>query len=146
MPGPRRDKEEGLPEFYVRPIVKGQQIAPQVEAALREIWPWLWRHVGRRLRSADQAADLADEVARRVSQFYCAHPGQVHSFLALCHTAAVNLVSSARSKEGRIEYRGLAQDFEPRPQQLEPAWQEKVETAILAEQVANQLSGEARVM
>ena len=101
MPGQSRENQERLPEFYLRPVVKGQRIDADVHAALEQLWPWFWTYVGQRLGDSGRAAELTEDVACRVSEYVQRHNGEVRSLVGLCRVSAVNFVRSR--KRERVE-------------------------------------------
>lgn len=112
MLGSSRNDQERLPEFYLRPAAKGQRIHAEVRAAFEKLWPWFWTYVRRQLGDPDRAADLAEEIAARVSKNLQTHDGEIRSLLAFCRVSAVNFITSTKAREGRVDYRGLGQDIE----------------------------------
>lgn len=135
MAGRSAGSQGRLPEFYVNAVVRGQTIDPRVRSALAELWPWFWEYVGQQLGDPCCAADLADEVACRVSAYVEASAAGVRSLVGLCRVTGMNLVTSTKSREGRIEYRGLSHEVERSLDPTAPGWQEEVEVAILVDQV-----------
>ena len=146
MPGYSRDGQKRLPDFYLRPTVNGRSIEPEVRTALAQLWPWFWNYVGKELGDADRAADLADEVASRVSKYAKLRPGHVRSLIGLCRVAAVNLVTTTKSRERRIDYRGLSQNVEATLDLTAPDWQEEVELSIWVDQLLQGHDAETRKM
>jgi DNA-directed RNA polymerase specialized sigma24 family protein len=112
MPGWSRDNLEPLPEFYRRRSVNGRVIEPSVHDAFEKIWPWFWNHVRSELGDSTRAADLADDIVYRITRHVKAHPGQVHSLVALCRVSAENHVKTIKARERRIVFGGLGQDLE----------------------------------
>jgi len=146
MPGRRRENPEQLPEFYIRPSINGRLIDPEIRAAFAQLWPWFWNYVGKELGDPGRAADLADEVAYRISSYINGHPGQVRSLVGFCRVAAVNLVNTTKKKEGRIDYRGLTQEIEATLSPTAPDWQEELELSICVDQALHGQDREARTM
>jgi DNA-directed RNA polymerase specialized sigma24 family protein len=146
MPGQSRENQERLPEFYLSPAVKGRSIEPEVQSAFSQLWPWFWDFVGKELGDADRAADLADEIAYRVSKYLQEHPGQVRSVVGLCRVAAVNFVTTTKTREGRIDYRGLGQDIEANLNPIAADWQEDIDISIWVDQVFRGEDTETRRM
>ena len=146
MPGNIRDDQKRLPEFYLRPSVNGRSIEPEVQSAFAELWPWFWNYVGKELGDSDRAADLADEVASRVSKYVKAHPDRVRSLVGLCRVAAVNFVATTKTRERRIDYRGLGQNIEAALDPISSDWQEEVELSIWVDQVLRGHDAETRMM
>jgi DNA-directed RNA polymerase specialized sigma24 family protein len=135
MPGHTRGGQKRLPDFYLRPTVNGRSIDPDVRVAFEQIWPWFWNYVDQELKDSDRAADLADEIAYRVSKFIEHHPGAVRSLVGLCRVAAVNFITTTKTREGRVDYRGLSQDVEATLDPNAPEWYDYVELAVYVDQV-----------
>jgi DNA-directed RNA polymerase specialized sigma24 family protein len=146
MPGRSRQNQERLPDFYLSCTANGWPIDPHVASALEELWPWFWRHVGQQLGDSGRAADLADELACRISMYLEAHPQGVRTLPGLCRVAATNLVISTKKKEGRIQYRGRSEDVEASLRPSAPDWQAEVEVAIWIDQVLSHQDREIRTM
>jgi DNA-directed RNA polymerase specialized sigma24 family protein len=140
MPGSSRDNQERLPDFYLRSTVKGQRISPEVRGALEELWPWFWTFVGRQLGDRGRAADLAEEIAARVSKNLEGRDYELRSLIGYCRVSAVNFITSVKSREGRIDYRGLGQDIEA----LGPAAADSHSDAELSIRVDEILEGHNR--
>jgi DNA-directed RNA polymerase specialized sigma24 family protein len=66
--------------------------------------------------------------------------------VGLYYTTTANLIKSTRSREGRIDYRGLGQDLELVASAQEPDWHEEVELWILAEEIGQHLEADIREM
>jgi len=135
MPGQSRDGQKRLPDFYLRPTVNGRSIDAEVRVAFEQIWPWFWNYVDQQLKDSDRAADLADEIAYRVSKFIEQHPGAVRSLVGLCRVAAVNFITTTKTREGRVDYRGLSQDVEATLDSNAPEWSGDVELSVYVDQV-----------
>lgn len=146
MPGHIRDDQKRLPEFYLRPSVNGRSIEPEVHSAFAQLWPWFWNYVGTELGDSDRAADLADEVASRVSKYVREHPDQVRSLVGLCRVAAVNFVATTKTRERRIDYRGLGKDIEAAVDPIPSGWQEEIELSIWVDQLLRGHNAETRMM
>ncbi len=146
MPGRSRENQERLPDFYLSPAVKGRPIEPEVRSAFEQLWPWFWDFVGKQLGDADRAAELADRIAYRVSKYLESRPGQVRSVVGLCRVAAVNLVATTKTREGRIDYCGLGQDIESTLRPIAPDWQDEIELSIWVDQVFRGQDTETRRM
>jgi DNA-directed RNA polymerase specialized sigma24 family protein len=145
MPGRGRDNRNRLPDFYLSPSVKGLQIDPQVRLAMEELWPWFWNLVGCQLGDSDRAGDLAERVAYSVSAYLQAH-SPVESLVGLCRVAATNCVLSTRTRERRIEFRGLSREIEDSLGVFAPDWQEEVDLGIWIDQILQGQDHEIRVM
>jgi DNA-directed RNA polymerase specialized sigma24 family protein len=126
--------------------VKGHVIDSNVRAAFEQLWPWFWRYVDDELGDPDRAGDLAEEVAYRVSTHLEMHPGQVRSVVGLCRVAAANFVLSVRTREKRIEFRGLSHDVEATLGVAAPNWREEVELWIWVDQLLHDQNREIRTM
>ena len=87
---------------------------------------------------------MAEIVAFKVSKFLKSHPAEVRSLVGLYAATTVNLLKSHRSRQGRIDYRGLGQELEAETGALAPDWQRQVELWILAEQIGNHLDRTVR--
>lgn len=146
MPGLDRQGKGRVPDFYLSPSANGVPLDSGVYAALAALWPWLWIYVGQQLGDSSRAADLADIVGTRVSRYVQSHPNQVRSLPGLCRVAAVNLVASERAREARIEYRGLARDFEAEFSVSSDSWDDELELAIWIDQVLEQESADIKAM
>jgi DNA-directed RNA polymerase specialized sigma24 family protein len=146
MPGRGRENQERLPEFYLSAAVNGTSIDPRVRAALAELWPWFWAYVGQQLGDSGQAADLADEVASRVSTYLQEPPDRIRTLVGLCRVAAINLVMSTKAREGRIQYRGLSHDIEASLGPTAPDWKADVELSIWIDQLLRSQDREIRMM
>jgi DNA-directed RNA polymerase specialized sigma24 family protein len=145
MPGRGADSRERLPEFYLRPSVKGLRIDPLVRSAMEELWPWFWNHVGEQLGDSARAGDLAEGVAYRVSAYLQNHD-LLQSLVGLCRVAARNFVQSTSSRERRIEFRGLSHDIERSLGASAEDWQEDLEFWVWVDQVFQGHDREIRVM
>jgi DNA-directed RNA polymerase specialized sigma24 family protein len=146
MSDEHRHHDERLPDFYLPPAVKGLPIDPQVRAVAKRLWPWAWNYIGTHLADHAGAAELADQVAYRISRHLKKYPGKVRSIVALYYTATANLVKTVKSHDGRIDYRGLAQDLEFLATAEEPDWQDEVELWILAEEIGQHFEADVREM
>lgn len=144
MSDDHRHHQNRLPEFYLGVSVNGHQIDPHVRAVAERLWPWTWNYIGINLADHAQAAELAEMVAFKVSKFLRSHPGEVRSLVGLYYATTVNLVKSHRSRQGRIDYRGLGQELEAETGAMAPDWQRQVELWILAEQIGNHLDPTVR--
>ena len=139
-----RHHQDRLPEFYLGAAVNGHQIDSRVRTVAERLWPWTWNYIGINLADHARAAELAEIVAFKVSRFLGAHPGEVRSLVGLYYATTVNLVKSHRSRQGRIDYRGLGQELEAEASALAPDWQREVELWILAEQIGHHLDPTVR--
>jgi DNA-directed RNA polymerase specialized sigma24 family protein len=146
MPGGSRENQDRRPDFYLRPAVKGQRIHPEVRAAFEELWPWFWSYVGRQLGDPDRAADLAEEIAARVSKHLQDHDDEIRSLVAFCRVSAVNFIISTKTREGRIHYSGLGQDIELALGPAARDGHEDVELSIWADQILEGHSRDTRTM
>lgn len=135
MPESSRENQERLPDFYLRPAVRGQRIYPEVRAAFEKLWPWFWSYVGRQLGDRERAADLAEEIAARVSKNLQTQQGEIRSLVAFCRVSAVNFITSTKTRESKIDYRGLGQDIEAARGPAAPDEHEDVELSIWADQI-----------
>jgi DNA-directed RNA polymerase specialized sigma24 family protein len=145
MPGRSRDNRMRLPEFYLSPSVEGLLIDEDVHSAMEELWPWFWNHVGDQLGDPDRAGDLAEGVAYRVTAYLKNHE-LLQSLVGLCRVAARNFVASTKTRERRIEFRGLSQEIEDSLGASAPDWQEDLEFWIWVDQVLQGHDSEIRVM
>lgn len=134
------------PEFYLPPAVKGHPIDPDVRDVAERLWPWAWNYIGTHLADHAGAAELAELVAFRISRHLKSHPGEVRSVVALYYTATANLIRSIKSRDGRIDYRGLGQDLELLATAQEPDWRQEVELWILAEEIGHHFDAAIREM
>lgn len=141
-----RHHPERLPEFYLPLAVKGHDINSDVRKVAERLWPWAWHYIGTRLADYGCAAEKAELVAYRLSRHLEAHPGEVRSIVGLYYTTTANLIKSTRSREGRIDYRGLGQDLELVATAQEPDWHEEVELWILVEEIGQHLEADIREM
>jgi len=146
MPGLDPDDKDRIPEFYLSPSPNGGPLDSGIYAALATIWPWFWTYVGQQLGDSSRAGDLADALGVRVSRYLQKHPNQVKSLPGLCRVAAVNLVASERSREARIEYRGLATDVEAEFSVSSDPWDDELELAIWIDQVIDRESTDIKAM
>jgi DNA-directed RNA polymerase specialized sigma24 family protein len=146
MSDENRHHDERLPDFYLPPAVQGLAIDPQVRAVAERLWPWAWNYIGSRLGDYAAAAELADQVAYRISRHLKNHPGKVRSLVALYYTATANLVRTVKSHDRRIDYRGLAQNLDFFATATEPDWQDEIELWILAEEIGQHFETEVREM
>jgi DNA-directed RNA polymerase specialized sigma24 family protein len=112
---------------------------------MEELWPWFWNHVGEQLGDSARAGDLAEGVAYRVSAYLQNHD-LLQSLVGLCRVAARNFVQSTRSRERRIEFRGLSQDIEHSVGASGEDWQEDLEFWVWVDQVFQGHDREIRVM
>jgi DNA-directed RNA polymerase specialized sigma24 family protein len=112
---------------------------------MEQLWPWFWSYVGIQLGEQERAGDLADDVAYRVSAYIQTHC-QVRSLVGLCRVAAIHLVRSTRSRERRIEFRGLSQEIEASLGPAAADWQEELEFTVWVDQVLQNHAREIRVM
>ncbi len=138
--GSNREHYGRPPEFYVSPTT-----APEVAAALRSIWPWLWHHVGVELGDPARAVDINDRVADQVSAFVRRYPDKVRSIAGLCRTTAINVVKSVQARERRIDYKGLSQDLEGYARPAEGSV-EQLEFWIWLEQILDNADPEVKTM
>ena len=145
MPGRGRDNRKRLPEFYLSPSVRGLLIDRRVHSAMEQLWPWFWSYVGGQLGDPDRAGDLADDVAYRVSAYLQNHE-QIRSLVGLCRVAAVHCVGSTKTRERRIEFRGLSHEIEGSLRAAAPDWQEEVDLWIWVDQVLQCHDREIRLM
>jgi len=145
MPGSSREHQERLPDFYLPSVVRGQRIHAEVRAAFEQLWPWFWTYVGRQLGDSDRAADLVEEIAFRVSRYIEDHDGEVRSLVGLCRVAAVNLITSLKGRESRIDYLGLSQEVEAIGPPAEDGRGE-VELSIWADQILEGHNRDVRTM
>jgi DNA-directed RNA polymerase specialized sigma24 family protein len=141
MSGRNREDHSRLPDFYLTPGVR-----PELRAALEQIWPWFWHYVGQQLGDSDRAADLIEDVATHISRSLEAHPRQVRSLVAFCRVAAINYIGSTKTRESRIDYRGLSRDLEATTSAAAPDWRREVELWIWVDQVLNSKPTEIRIM
>lgn len=141
-----RRHEQRLPKFYLAPVVNGHRIDPQVRAVAERLWPWAWHYIGTHLADDTRAAEVVEAVACRVSRYLEAHPGKVRSVVSLFCTATTNLIRSGKTREGRIDYRGLGQDLEDCTTARAPDWQKDVELWILAEEIGQHMDPAIREM
>lgn len=146
MPRSGRENQEHFPDFYLRPSVKGQRIRPEVRTAFEELWPWFWTYVGKQLGDPTRAADLAEEIAARVSRNLETHQGEIRSLVAFCRVSAVNFITSTKAREGRIDYRGLGQDIEATLGPAAPDEHEDAELAIWVDQILEGHNRDTRTM
>ena len=146
MPRSSRENREHFPDFYLPPTVRGQRIRPEVRTAFEELWPWFWAFVGKQLGDAARAADLAEEIAARVSRNLETHQGEIRSLIAFCRVSAVNFISTTKAREGRIDYRGLGQDIETTLGPAAPNEHEDAELAIWADQILEGHNPDTRTM
>ena len=146
MRGSSRNNQERIPDFYLRPAVKGQRIHPEVRAAFEKLWPWFWTYVSRQLGDPDRAADLAEEIAARVSKNLQTHKGEIRSLVAFCRVSAVNFITSMKAREHRINYRGLGRDIEATLGPAAPDGHGDAELAIWAGQILEGHNRETRTM
>ena len=146
MSDENRHHDQRLPEFYLPPEVKGHQIDPDVRELAKRLWPWAWHYIGTRLADYARAAEIVELVAYRISRHLKAHPGEVRSIVGLYYTTTANLIRSSRTRDGRIDYRGLGQDLELVVTAQEPDWREEVELWILAEEIGQHLEADIREM
>jgi DNA-directed RNA polymerase specialized sigma24 family protein len=146
MSDQHRHHDERLPEFYLPPAVNGLPIDPQVRAVAERLWPWAWNYVGAHLADYACAAELAEQVAYRISRHLEKHPGRVRSMAGLYYTATSNLVKTVKAHQGRIDYRGLAQDLDLLAGAQETDWQDEVELWILAEEIGQHFEAEIQEM
>jgi DNA-directed RNA polymerase specialized sigma24 family protein len=145
MPGRGRDNRKRLPEFYLSPSVKGLSIDRRVHSAMEQLWPWFWSYVGGQLGDPDRAAELAEEVAYKVSA-YLQTQDQIRSLVGLCRVAAVHSVGSTKARERRIEFRGLSHEIEDPLNARAPDWQDEVDLWIWVDQVLQCKDREIRLM
>ena len=146
MPGSGREGRDQIPEFYLSPRVKGLQIDETVHAAFEKLWPWFWHFVAEKLGDPGRAADLADEIAYRISRHLENHRDDIRSMTGLCRVAAMNFVMAIRKRENRIEYRGLSYDIETSLGPSAPGWQDDVEFWIWIDQLLHGEERDIRVM
>jgi DNA-directed RNA polymerase specialized sigma24 family protein len=145
MPGWSRDDRKRLPDFYLSPAVEGLQIDPDVRSAMEKLWPWFWDHVGGQLGDPDRAADLAEKVACGVTVYLKTHE-LTDSLGALCRVAAKNFVETIRTREQKIEFRGLSQEIVDSLGAPAQDWLEDIELSILVHQLLHSQNREIRVM
>ena len=146
MPGSSRENQERLPDFYLRSVVKGQRISPDVRNAFEELWPWFWTFVGRQLGDRGRAADLAEEIAARVSKNLESREYDIRSLVAFCRVSAVNFITSLKTKEGRIDYRGLGQDIEAALGPAPPDSHDDAELSIRVDEILEGHNRDIRTM
>jgi DNA-directed RNA polymerase specialized sigma24 family protein len=127
------------------PSVRGLLIDRRVHSAMEQLWPWFWSYVGGQLGDPDRAGDLADDVAYRVSAYLQNHE-QIRSLVGLCRVAAVHCVGSTKTRERRIEFRGLSHEIEGSLRAAAPDWQEEVDLWIWVDQVLQCHDREIRLM
>lgn len=135
-----------LPEFYLPQAVKGHEIDADVRSVAERLWPWAWNYIGTHLADYAVAAELAETVAYRISRHLEAHPGEVRSIVGLYYTTTANAIKSIKSRDGRIDYRGLGQDLEVVAAAQGPDWRQEVELWILVEEIGQHLEAEIREM
>lgn len=135
-----------LPEFYLPQAVRGHEIDADVRSVAERLWPWAWNYIGMHLADYAGAAELAEMVAYRISRHLKAHPGEVRSILGLYYTTTANAIKSIKSRDGRIDYRGLGHDLEVIAVAHSPDWQQEVELWILVEEIGQHLEAEIREM
>jgi DNA-directed RNA polymerase specialized sigma24 family protein len=141
-----RHQDERLPEFFLPPAVNGYHIDPGVRDVAQRLWPWAWNYIGTHLADHAGAAEVAELVAYRISRHIKNHPGEVRSIVALYYTATANLIRSIKSRDGRVDYRGLGQDLEILTTAQEPDWRQEVELWILAEEIGQHFEPDIREM
>lgn len=146
MSDDNRRHHERLPEFYLPDAVDGHRIHPDVRVLAERLWPWAWNYIGSHLADHAGAAQVAEIVACRVSRYLEANRDDVRSLVAVYYTATANSVRTIRSRDGRIDYRGLAQDLELFSTAQAPDWREESELWILAEEIGQHFDPVIREM
>jgi hypothetical protein len=89
---------------------------------------------------------LAEEIAARVSKHLQTHDREIRSLVGLCRVAAVNFITSTKSREGRIDYRGLGQDIEATLGSAAPDARDDVDLSIWIDQILEGHNRDTRTM